>query len=267
MSVNVLSVPQSTIGNESQLNSAVHALYSLYHSPPISSNSTSRHHRNGSRTIDMSDDFAVTYGGQRDRSISNSPAVKSKLSRIGAHSGKKPDGTMDDDVLELIRNTAANARMSMPALSELTARKKASEHGRIVSFRDIPEYITNTWPNDDDSDSLVYYQQEGDRAESPEQNNMPALPPSPTKRTMNNIRKTAKAVVNGKANESKKSPSKPKDPPPSSSTTKAHPRSRPASAPPSLAGESQRPSQPFKTIGKWLTDTNKWLNVDRNFLY
>ncbi|KAJ2958802.1 hypothetical protein NQZ79_g5646 [Umbelopsis isabellina] len=255
MSVNVLSVPQSTIGNESQLDSAVHNLYSLYHSPPITSSSTSRHQRKSSRTIDMSDDFAVTYGAQRDRSISSAPAVKSKLNRIGALSAKKPDGTVDDEVLELIRNTAANARLSMPALSELNARKKSQRRR------------TN---HDDDSDSLVSYQVDN-RADSSKPNNIPALPPSPTKRTMKNIRKTAKAVVIGKANDSKKSTkSKDLSPTPSSSSSssaKAPHRSRPVSAPPSLAGEPQRPNQPLKTIGKWLTDTNKWLNVDRNFLY
>lgn len=258
MSVNVLSAPSSlsSIGNETQLDSAVHNLYKLYHHSPSptvtrSTPSTSRHHRSDSRTITMEDDFMISYGRENAHSIAQTPVVRSKLNRLGPVPSKKPEG-MEDEMMELIRNTAANARLGMPIMTDTSIRRKGKIHDRVVSFSDRPEYII-TIPSSD-SDSLPDQEPE---EEEEEESKALTPPPSPTKRAVRTLRNTAKAVVKGK--------------PPLDQDGKATKelRSRPVSAPPALASNAaaQRPNQTLKTIGKWLTDKNKWLNVDRNFLY
>ena len=255
MSVNVLSAPSSlsSIGNETQLDSAAHNLYKLYHHSPSptvtrSTPSTSRHHRSDSRTITIEDDFMISYGRENAHSIAQTPVVKSKLNRLGPVPSKKPEG-MEDDMMELIRNTAANARLSMPIMTDTSIRRKGKIHDRMVSFSDHTEYIITISSSDSDSLSDQEPEEEESKALTP--------PPSPTKRAVRTLRNTAKAVMKGK--------------PPLDQDGKATKelRSRPVSAPPALTSNAtaQRPNQTLKTIGKWLTDKNKWLNVDRNFLY
>ncbi|KAI8575541.1 hypothetical protein K450DRAFT_261162 [Umbelopsis ramanniana AG] len=247
MSVNVLSAPSSlsAVGNESQLDSAVHSLYKLYHTPPPPMNRPqSRHHRSDSRTIIAEDDYMISYGRENAHSIAQTPALKSKLNKLPAVAPISSDA-MDAEMVELIRNTAANARLSMPSLSDVSLRRKPKMNDRIVSFNESPEYITT--PSSSDSDSV-------DAVDDSTEQFIPETPPSPTKRAVKTLRNT---VVRGKSPERSEQVSK-------------QSRSRPVSAPPALSSSSsdaQRPNHPLKTIGKWLTDKNKWLNADRTFLY
>lgn len=250
MSVNVLSAPSSlsAVGNESQLDSAVHSLYKLYHTPPEPmTRPQSRHHRSDSRTITTEDDYMVSYGRENAHSIAQAPALKSKLNKLPAMAPIASD-TLDTEMVELIRNTAANARLSLPSLSDSSLRRKPKMKDRIVSFNESPEYITT--PSSSDSDSV-------DSLDDSIEQSIPETPPSPTKKAVRTLRNTTIAVVSGKS-------------PDRSERVSKQSRSRPVSAPPALSSSSsdtQRPHHPLKTIGKWLTDKNKWLNADRTFLY
>lgn len=250
MSVNVLSAPSSlsAVGNESQLDSAVHSLYKLYHTPPPPMNRPqSRHHRSDSRTIIAEDDYMVSYGRENAHSIAQAPALKSKLNKLPATAPIASDA-LDTEMVELIRNTAANARLSLPSLSDSSLRRKPKMKNRIVSFNESPEYITT--PSSSDSDSV-------DSLDDSIEQSIPETPPSPTKKAVRILRNSTIAVVSGKS-------------PDRSERVSKQSRSRPVSAPPALsssASDAQRPNHPLKTIGKWLTDKNKWLNADRTFLY
>lgn len=251
MSVNVLSAPSSlsAVGNESQLDSAVHNLYTLYHtSSHRSTSATSRHHRSDSRTISTEDDFMISYGQNNPHSIAQAQPVRAKLSRLPPP--KRPD-SMDEELMELIRNTAANARLSLPVLTDSSIRRKPKIHDRIVSFCDSPEYIITTVSSDsDDANDDASLEDLSNKEEAA----AVTPPPSPTKRAVRTLRDTAKAVVRGK-------------PVDHDGKLPKEGRSRPVSAPPALSSDTQRHNHTLKTIGKWLTDKNKWLNVDRNFLY
>ncbi|KAI9285229.1 hypothetical protein BC943DRAFT_40972 [Umbelopsis sp. AD052] len=250
MSVNVLPAPSSlsAVGNDSLLDSAVHSLYTLYHTPPPAMNRPqSRHHRSDSRTIIAEDDYMISYGRENAHSIAQAPVMKSKLNKLPAVAPISSDA-MDPEMVELIRNTAANARLSMPSLSDFSLRRKPKLNDRIVSFNESPEYITT--PSSSDSDSV-------DALDDSTEQFIPETPPSPTKKAVRTLRNTTKAVVRGISPERSEQVSK-------------QSRSRPVSAPPALSSSSsdaQRPNHPLKTIGKWLTDKNKWLNADRTFLY
>ncbi|KAH8550427.1 hypothetical protein BGW37DRAFT_499365 [Umbelopsis sp. PMI_123] len=252
MSVNVLTAPSSlsAVGSESQLDAAVHNLYKLYHTSQPSMNrfqsSPSRHHRSNSRTIVIEDDFFVPYGRENAHSIAQAPVLESKLNKLSA-APLVASATMHNEMVELIRNTEANARISMPDLTDSSLRRKPKLNDRMVSFNDSPEYI-NT-PSSFDSDSIDSLYDSTEQKQS-----IPDTPPSPTKRAVRTLRNTTIAVVRGTT------PDRLKNVPNQS-------RSRPVSAPAALSSDTQQPNHKLKNIGKWLTDKNKWLNADRTFLY
>ncbi|GAB5588596.1 hypothetical protein Unana1_03496 [Umbelopsis nana] len=101
---------------------------------------------------------------------------------------------MDEELMELIRNTAANARLSLPVLTDSSIRRKPKIHDRIVSFCDSPEYIITTVSSDsDDANDDASLEDLSNKEEAA----AVTPPPSPTKRAVRTLRNTAKAVVRG----------------------------------------------------------------------